>query len=131
LNEAVLDSSAVIAVLRAEPGADKVATVLPGALLSAVNLAEIVTKLCEQGMSADEAQLAIETTGVVIVDFDAEQARLTGSLRNETRSAGLSLGDRACLALSRHRNLPAMTTDRVWGKLTGFDIVLIRDAKLF
>jgi len=128
LSEAVLDSSAVIAVLRAEPGADKVATVLPGALLSAVNLAEIVTKLCEQGMSADEAHLAIETTGVVIVDFDDEQACMTGGLRNETRSAGLSLGDRACLALSRKKNLPAMTADQVWGKLNGFDIILIRVA---
>jgi PIN domain nuclease of toxin-antitoxin system len=128
LNEAVLDSSAVIAVLRAEPGAEMVTAVLPGALLSAVNLAEIVTKLCEHGMSAGEARLAIETTGIKIVEFDADQACLTGSLRNATRSAGLSLGDRACLALARTKNVPAMTTDRVWGKLTGFDVVVIRGA---
>ncbi len=130
LNEAVLDSSAIIAVLRAEPGADKVAKVLPGGLLSAVNLAEVLTKLCEQGMSAAEARLAIEATGVEIIDFDDEQACLTGGMRNETRAAGLSLGDRACLALSRKKNLPAMTADQVWGKLTGFNIILIREAGL-
>jgi PIN domain nuclease of toxin-antitoxin system len=126
LNEAVLDSSAVIAVLRAEPGAEKVAAVLPGALISAVNLAEIMTKLCEQGMSGDEARLAIETTGVEVVDFNDEQACLTGRFRNATRSAGLSLGDRACLALAHTRRLPAITADTAWARLVGFDVVLIR-----
>jgi PIN domain nuclease of toxin-antitoxin system len=79
-------------------------------------------------MSAGEARLAIETTGIKIVEFDADQACLTGSLRNATTSAGLSLGDRACLALARTKNVPATTTDCVWGKLTGFDVVVIRGA---
>jgi PIN domain nuclease of toxin-antitoxin system len=64
MSDAVLDSSAVLALLLAEPGADKVRSALPGALLSTVNFAEIVSKLCERGMPADQARAAIETIGV-------------------------------------------------------------------
>lgn len=112
--------------MRAEPGADMVASYLPGALFSSVNLAEIVSKLCEWGMSADDARAAVDATGVEIIDFDAGQACVAGGLRNETKAAGLSLGDRACLALARSKKLPAMTADTAWARLTGFDIVLIR-----
>jgi PIN domain nuclease of toxin-antitoxin system len=126
MNEAVLDSSAVLAMLFEEPGADKVAATLPGALISAVNLAEVMTKLRERGMPADRAQGAIEETGIQSVDFDIEQAWLTGNLRPVTRSAGLSLGDRACLALGCLRKRTALTTDRAWAQLAGFDVVVIR-----
>jgi ribonuclease VapC len=128
VSEFVLDSSAVLALLLDEPGADKVKAALPGAFLSTVNFAEVVTKLCERGMPANEAREAIETIGAELVDYGVEQACITGDLRNATRSAGLSLGDRACLALARHRNLPAITADTVWGKLSGFDVIVIRDA---
>lgn len=126
VNDAVLDSSAVLALLLAEPGADRVKTVLPGALLSTVNLAEVITKLCERGMPAGEARAAVEAIGVELVDFDVDLACAAGNLRLVTRSAGLSLGDRACLALSRHRGLPAMTSDTAWAQLSGFDVVQIR-----
>jgi ribonuclease VapC len=126
VNEAVLDSSAVLALLLAEPGADKVRMALPGALLSTVNFAEVVTKLCERGMPADQARIAIETIGAEVVDFGIDQACITGDLRDSTRSAGLSLGDRACLALARQRNLPAITADTAWGSLPGFDVIVIR-----
>jgi ribonuclease VapC len=128
VSDAVLDSSAVLAVLLAEPGADKVQSALPGALLSTVNFAEIITKLCERGMPQDLARTAIETIGVEVVDFSVEHACITGDLRNSTRSAGLSLGDRACLALAQHRNLPAMTADTAWGQLPGFNVIVIRGA---
>jgi len=128
VSEAVLDSSAVLALLLAEPGADKVQAALPGALLSTVNLAEIVTKLCERGMPAREARAAIEAIGPEIVDFGVDQACLCGELRKSTRAAGLSLGDRACLALAQQQNLPAITADAAWGSLPGFNVIVIRGA---
>jgi PIN domain nuclease of toxin-antitoxin system len=114
MSDAVLDASAVLALLLAEPGADQVAATLPGALLSTVNLAEIITKLCERGMPAAQARSAIETIGIEIIDFDTTQAILTAELRAATKSAGLSLGDRACLALAQTKNLPALTADQAW-----------------
>jgi ribonuclease VapC len=126
MSEAVLDSSAVLALLLGEPGAERVKPALPGALLSAVNFAEIITKLCERGMPQNQARIAIETIGVEVVDFGIDQACITGELRNRTRSAGLSLGDRACLALAQQRNLPAITADTAWGHLPGFDVIVIR-----
>ena len=126
MSDAVLDSSAVLALLLAEPGADKVLSALPGALLSTVNFAEIVSKLCERGMPAEQARTAIESIGVEVIDFDLDQACLTGDLRNRTRSAGLSLGDRACLALASSRKLPAITADTAWTTLPGFEVVAIR-----
>jgi len=128
VNEPVLDSTAVLALLLAETGADRVQAALPGALLSAVNLAEVVTKLGERGMPAGEARAAVEAMGVEVVDFGADQACLVGELRIATRSAGLSLGDRACLALARIRNVPAITADAIWGQLPGFDVVVIPGA---
>jgi PIN domain nuclease of toxin-antitoxin system len=123
---AVLDSSAVLALLFGEPGAERVKETLPGALLSAVNFAEIVTKLCERGMPQDQARLAIEAIGVEVVDFGIDQACVTGELRNRTRSAGLSLGDRACLALAQQQNLPAVTADTAWAQIPELNVVIIR-----
>jgi PIN domain nuclease of toxin-antitoxin system len=128
LNEAVLDSSAVLALIFNEPGAETVKAALPDALLSTVNLAEIITKLVDRGLPAEVARAAVEVLGAEIVDFDSNQAYLTSELRSATRAAGLSLGDRACLALAAKRNLPAMTADRAWGKLENFDVILIRGA---
>ncbi|MGI8841783.1 MAG: type II toxin-antitoxin system VapC family toxin [Caulobacteraceae bacterium] len=126
MSDAVLDSSAVLALLLAESGAERVRAVAPGALFSTVNLAEIVSKLNERGMPADEARAAVEATGVEFVDFSADQACAAGALRSETRAAGLSLGDRACLALARLRRLPAITADAAWGGLPGFEVIVIR-----
>jgi PIN domain nuclease of toxin-antitoxin system len=128
LSEAVLDSSAVLALIFNEPGAEAVKATLPDALLSTVNLAEIITKLVDKGLPAEVARAAVEVLGAEIVDFDFAQACLTGELRTATRSAGLSLGDRACLALAAKRNLPAMTADTAWGRLENFDVILIRGA---
>ncbi|MEI7610034.1 MAG: type II toxin-antitoxin system VapC family toxin [Rhodospirillaceae bacterium] len=126
MSKAVLDSSAVLAVLLEEAGAERVERVLPGALVSAVNLAEVVSKLCERGMPADEVLLAVAALGVDIVPYEGEQARLTGELRPRTRAAGLSLGDRACLALARLRGLPALTADAAWVGACDGEVVLIR-----
>jgi PIN domain nuclease of toxin-antitoxin system len=126
MSDAVLDSSAVLALLLAEPGADAVAETLPGALLSSVNFAEIIGKLCERGMPAEQARLAVESIGVEIIDFDTNQACLTGELRPATRAIGLSLGDRACLALAQLHKLPALTADTAWKSVTSVQITQIR-----
>lgn len=126
MSDVVLDSSAVLALLASEPGADVVEAALPGALLSTVNLAEIVAKLCERGMPAEEATSLIYSIGVEVAEFDAEQATRSGALRVSTRGAGLSLGDRACLALAQMRRLPVLTADTAWGQLKHLDIRLIR-----
>jgi ribonuclease VapC len=126
VSEAVLDSSAVLALLLAEPGADIVQAALPGALLGTVNLAEIISKLCERGMPAELARTAVETLGVEIIGFDADQACLAGALRPLTREAGLSLGDRACLALARQKGFPAITADVAWGAFSGAGLPEVR-----
>ncbi len=126
MSNCVLDSSAVLALLLAEPGADTVAGYLPDACISAVNLAEVVSKLSERGMPAADARQAVEGMGVEVVPFDDEQAQLTGALRPATRLLGLSLGDRACLALAQLRSIPAVTADRAWQQVSGLTVVLIR-----
>jgi PIN domain nuclease of toxin-antitoxin system len=99
-----------LALLNAEPGADKVRLLLPGAAISAVNVAEVLAKLVTQGMPAEEALEALEELDLPIVAFGAEEALV--SVRYVHPS--LSLGDRACLATAEARNEPAVTADRVW-----------------
>ncbi|MGD9882202.1 MAG: type II toxin-antitoxin system VapC family toxin [Reyranella sp.] len=126
MSDVVLDSSAVLALLADEPGTEVVEAALPGALLSTVNLAEIVAKLCERGMPAEEATSLIHSIGVEVAEFDADQATRSGGLRLSTRSAGLSLGDRACVALAQVRQLPVLTADTAWAQLGNLDVRLIR-----
>jgi ribonuclease VapC len=124
---AVLDSSAVLAVLNGEPGADKIAEVLTDALLSTVNYAEVVAKLVERGTSLVEAKTALQSIALTTVDFDIALAQRTGELRAETRKQGLSLGDRACLSLAEREGVAAITADRSWiGSIAGVEIRLFR-----
>jgi ribonuclease VapC len=123
----VLDSSAVLAVINAEPGAERVIEVLDGALLSAVNHAEVVTKLVERGVSRELARSTVLKIGVQVVKYGIDLADRTGELRRETRHLGLSLADRACLALAEWERLPVLTADRKWAKVDlGIEIRLIR-----
>jgi PIN domain nuclease of toxin-antitoxin system len=124
---AVLDSSAVLAVLNGEPGVDKIAQVLTDALLSTVNYAEVVAKLVERGTSLVEAKTALQSIALTTVDFDIALAQRTGELRSETRKRGLSLGDRACLSLAEREGVAAITADRSWiGAIPGVEIRLFR-----
>jgi PIN domain nuclease of toxin-antitoxin system len=124
---AVLDSSAVLAVLNAEPGAEKVGAVLSDALLSTVNYAEVVAKLVERGTSYADAKAALQSIALTTVDFDIALAQRTGELRAETRRRGLSLGDRACLSLAEREGVPAVTADGSWvGAISGVEIQLLR-----
>lgn len=129
MTEIVLDASAVLALMQREPGADVVAASLPGALLGMVNFAEVVTKLCERGIEVNVARHAIASLGVKIAEFTEEQAYLVGELRPLTRSAGLSLGDRACLALGKVSGATVLTAEGVWAQIANVadvEIQLIR-----
>lgn len=123
----VLDASAVLAVINAEPGAEIVIENLDDALVSAVNHAEVVSKLIERGVSLDLARAAIRKIGVQVIDFDIDLADRTGDLRRHTRHLGLSLADRACLALAEREGILALTADRKWSALeVGVKIRIIR-----
>lgn len=124
---AVLDTSVLLALLWDEPGADKVAPALKEARVSAVNLAELVSKLIDRGASEREAIDVIGSLGLDIANFDAEQALTAGLLRRQTRELGLSIGDRACLALARRDGAVALTADRSWGRAdVGVAVEMIR-----
>lgn len=125
---AVLDASALLALLAAEPGSDRVArAVARGALISAVNLSEVVAKLSDGGVPQREIEEALSGLGLHVRPFDQVQAYLAGSLRSSTRSRGLSLGDRACLALGLQEALPTLTADRNWADVvTGAEVEFIR-----
>ena len=124
---AVLDSSAVLAVLNAEPGADLVIAALDDALLSTVNYAEVITKIVERGSTYKEAEVALQLITATVVDFDLGLAQRTGSLRTETLKRGLSLGDRACLSLAEREGVPAITGDRSWiGAVSSVEVRLFR-----
>jgi ribonuclease VapC len=118
LNKVVLDASAILALLNDEPGSGKLTPeLLSRATTSAVNLAEVQTILVREGGDPDECwALAVDPIPEV-EPFTAEHARIAGTLIQETSSLGLSLGDRACLALAIALDAPVYTTDRLWKKL--------------
>jgi PIN domain nuclease of toxin-antitoxin system len=123
----VLDSSALLAMLFFESGCERVAELVPGSCMSTVNLAEVLGRLARDGRALDDALDHLQQMGIVWVDFDRELALGAAALLLPTVPWGLSLGDRACLALARRRDLPAVTADRVWAKLDlGIRVEVVR-----
>ena len=130
---AVLDASALLALLKGEPGAERVAEALEqGAYLSAVNLAEVLSKLADWGEDPAEAQARMAQVGLLgaaveVLPFTGEDALEVARLRAMTRAYGLSFGDRACLALARRLGLPALTAERAWAELDlGIPVEVLR-----
>ena len=117
MSSVVLDSSALLAFIHAEPGGDIVAAFVGDAVISSVNHAEVVTKLVERTGSLEAARAALGMASVDVIDFDTAQAEQTGALVTRTRSRGLSLGDRACLTLAAREAAPVLTADRIWATL--------------
>lgn len=127
----VFDSSAVLAYFFSEAGGEQVAPVLQQGLVSTVNLTEIATRLIDTGLPVTECRERLATVPFRIVPFSGDHALEAGALRPATRAAGLSLGDRACLALARLERLPVLTADRAWPPLAAsldLDIRLVRPA---
>jgi ribonuclease VapC len=128
VNRTVLDASAILAVINAEPGAEKLTPdLLAGAVGSAVNLAEVQTKLVSRGWTSDQAWEDATSPLREVLPFDEEQARMAGDLLIQTRHLGLSLGDRACLALGIALKVPVYTAEKAWKKVkVGVRIHVIR-----
>lgn len=120
----VLDTSALLTKLYGEPGAVRVDAVLLNehCLMSAVNLAEFASKCSDQGMMRADVETVLGGFDIEIVEFDADLALSAGVLRAATRHLGLSLGDRACLALAQKLGVTALTADRAW---VGLDLGIV------
>ena len=126
-NKAVLGSSALLAFINQENGSEVVERYLPDAIMSSVNIAEVVAVLSLVDIPEDIIISIINDLSIEIIDFDQEQAIHTGFLRKKTKAAGLSLGDRACINLASSGGLAVVTADKIWDTL-GLEnnIVLIR-----
>ena len=123
----VADASAVLALLKQEPFGEFDPEQLLGAAISSVNLTEVFEKLHSGGLSEAEANSAVDALHLQIIAFDEAQARIAARLRPQTRRAGLSLADRACLALGLRLDKRVVTADRIWATLDlGVEVVLIR-----
>ena len=123
----IADASAILALLKQEPLGKLDPRRLFRATISAVNLSEVLERLCSGGLSESEADAAVAELSLRVADFDAPQARIVARLRVTTRHAGLSLGDRACLALGLQLGRPVITADRAWATLdVGVEVVVIR-----
>ena len=127
MSEAVLNASALLALLNQEPGHEELARSIHHAAISAVNLSEVVAKLADSGMPEEEIREALEGLALEVHSFGRESAYDNGLLRPATKSSGLSLGDRACIALGIRLELPVLTADRAWEGLdVRAEIKLIR-----
>lgn len=123
----VLDASALLCVLNGEAGSERVLQALPAAVIGATNLAEVVSKLRERGLSVEEVEDVLGSLRLDVRPLTAAQAYAIGHLRPATRAFGLSLGDRACLALAADLGIPALTADQAWAGLDiGVKVELIR-----
>ncbi len=129
----VLDASAMLAYLNQEAGAEAVAKqMIGGGFISAVNLAEVYSKVAEWGQDVHLLEQALVRQGLLggvleVVPFGPEDVLRVATLRPLTKAQGLSLGDRVCLALAQRLGLPAITTDSTWNKLdAGVEVRVVR-----
>jgi ribonuclease VapC len=127
----IMDASALLALVRGERGAEQVEDYLESAqcVISSVNLAEVGSKLIDLGLPKSELSRALKQFNVDIVDFGFELSLQTSQLRESTKAQGLSLGDRACLALALQFDAPAVTADSAWQRLDadlGVKVLMIR-----
>jgi ribonuclease VapC len=115
----VLDASALLAFLLREPGANRVKTMLGGAMMTTVNLAEVVSHYAKSGVARHEIERLLNPLPIQFVRVDAELSYEAGMLRSVTVQQGLSLGDRYCLALARLKGALALTAERRWPEIAG------------
>lgn len=127
MSEVVLDASAVLALLNQETGSEEILQLIDNAAISTVNLSEVIAKLAEAGIPEDDIKQILFHLNLEVILFNEEQALKAGMMRPETKSIGLSFGDRACLALGIVLNQPVITTDRLWSNLSlGIEIRVVR-----
>lgn len=125
--EFILDASALLAALLGEPGWEQVKPHLSAATISSLNYSEVLARMFRLTGSLENSKRHIDRHRLMIAGFDAEQATIAASLITSTQPFGLSLADRACLALAISRGGTVLTADRVWAKFElGIDVQLIR-----
>jgi ribonuclease VapC len=122
----VLDASALLALLQDEPGAEVVEPVLESAVISAVNWSEVLQKSLDRGVEVVDLGDELGALGLTIAPFTAGDAEATASLRRPTAHLGLSLADRACLALAGRLRTDAFTTDQTWSEVGSIPVRVIR-----
>ena len=123
----VLDASALLAYLQDEPGGERVRAVLADSVMSSVNWAEVIGKARDERVDTRGLREDLASLGLALEPFSAEQGEIAGRLKERTRRLGLSLGDRACLALGSDRGETVYTADRAWLQLElGVDVEAIR-----
>ena len=113
----ILDASAVLALIREEPGADKVAPYIGRAAISAVNLQEVVKELLLSGLDEETIRELLDELRLDVHAHDVEAVYAAAALHAQTRQFGRGLGDRSCLALAVQLGVPALTADREWKKV--------------
>lgn len=126
MNSFVLDASAILALMLSEPGKERVEEILDDSVVARINATEVLTKLVERGTTLREAIDNFNDLGLFVTEFDEEQSQTVATLRPVTKHLGLSLGDRACLALAMQENATAVTADRNWSTLSVCSIESIR-----
>lgn len=114
---AILDASALLSFLQNEPGNNQVEAVLPEAVICSVNWSEVVQKTIAAGVDINGMREDLEALGLRILPFSMEEAELAAQLWQQTRQAGLSLGDRACLSVGLRMNASVLTADQIWTTL--------------
>lgn len=115
--EGVLDAGTVLASIQGEPGRALADEVIPNSVILSVNFGEVATVLVRNGVPFESASQLLRSLGLTVVPYDAELALLAAKLYPDGKPFGLSLGDRACLALAVQRDLPVFTTERKWSEL--------------
>jgi PIN domain nuclease of toxin-antitoxin system len=127
-NKILLDTSAIIALIKKEKGYQVVDDILATSAISTVNFSELIAALAREGVSAEDIDSITENIIPDIIPFDHETSIVAGKLITTTNSKGLSLGDRACIATALQLDLPVYTADKIWAELDipNFKLKLIR-----
>jgi PIN domain nuclease of toxin-antitoxin system len=117
-NKIVFDSSVLIMLFAKEPGYEKIRGYMRYAIISSINIAEVYKYCLEvQNLTEDDCRNLIKLTGIKIIDFCEEQALITAKIIKQTKQYGLSLGDRACIALAMLKDYQILTCDKIWQKV--------------
>lgn len=126
-NRAVLDTSAILALLFDEPGAEATLARGRSGVISAVCYSEALAKSIDRGVPVETCRASIDGLRLAVMAFDGEHAVAAAGLRAATRHLDVSFADRACLATALLARLPVLTADRAWTECDlGLEIVLIR-----
>jgi ribonuclease VapC len=113
----VHDASSLLAVAFREPGGEMARALLRGSFISSVNWSEVAQKVRSKGGSTQQLAALFTGLGVTILPFAMTTAELAADLYPQTKHLGLSLGDRACLALGLETGREILTTDKNWTSL--------------